>query len=48
MTDLKKRKIQIEAVYALFWDVIFFVSYLFIFVPENFPEVRARSFWLTL
>ena len=44
----EKRKTPIEAVYALFWDIIFFVSYQFIYVPEKIPEVRARSFWLTL
>ena len=50
MTDLKTRKIPIEAaaVYTLFWDIVFFVSYQFTFVPEKIPKVRARSFWLTL
>ena len=39
MTDLKKRKTPTEAAYALFWDIIFFVSYQFIFVPEK----KSRS-----
>ena len=28
--------------------MMFFVSYYFIFGPKIIPEVRARSFWLTL
>ena len=49
MTDLKKKsEIPIEAVYTFFWNIIFFVSYQFTFVPEKFPEVGTRSFWLTL
>ena len=46
MTNLEKKKKNIlnEAVYALFWDTVFFVSQWFIFVPKKNPEVRAHSF----
>ena len=33
-----KRKIPIEAVYTVFWDMIFFVSYQFTFVPEKIQK----------